>query len=430
MGARYSKEGLPLGTPHIFEIQNSTTSFQGYPSIDAFENSDFVVTWQIYQQGGALSHGIFGQLFYPNNTKLGSRFTVSNYPGISSPQTRPDVATFPSSTIFFDRGFVTAFQGYDNPDGFDPDEGIYIKILDENLNEVVLSQVNGFTFDYQLAPSVDSFINNEFVVVWQDIIDGSGGIKVQHMAEAALPGTTPLFTANTYVGKQTNPDVATFENRQYVIAWTSEKQNSPTDSVYAQLVSANSVKLGDEFLIPNNATGNQTNVKLATINNYQFVAVWEDDGGVDGNGKSIIARIFFLVTLPPPAPSPAFPTPHPTAWQEGSQSLRRQGNSFVINSYIPGIQYNPSVDSINETYYTFWQGTSKTGSGTDIYGQYFSVPNVMLGQEINATTLAFSTDSITSTIAFSDGYLVAFSNDSHVFIQGKKGNTDFWTYHC
>lgn len=85
------------------------------------------------------------------------------------------------------------------------------------------------------------------------------------------------------VGNQSNPKVATLLDGSYVIVWESAGQDGSGSSVVAQRFTAAGERIGNEFLVNSNQTGDQRDVSVTGTDDGGFVIVWEgvnqDDPG-------------------------------------------------------------------------------------------------------------------------------------------------------
>jgi hypothetical protein len=98
-GQRYDGSGVPLGPE--FQVETYTTGFQGFPSVGADANGDFVVVWSSDGQDGS-DLGVFGQRYASSGVPLDSEFRVNTH--TTDAQTNASVAAIGGGT------FVVAWQ--------------------------------------------------------------------------------------------------------------------------------------------------------------------------------------------------------------------------------------------------------------------------------------------------------------------------------
>jgi hypothetical protein len=137
-------------------VNTWTTGSQRFPSIASLSNGGFVVVWDSWGQDGS-GWGVYGQRFDANGNKVGSEFQVNTW--TTNNQGIPSIASLSNG------GFVVVWQS-DGQDG--SGWGVYGQRFDSNGNKVGSEfQVNTWTTDDQLEPSITSLPNGGFVVVWQ-----------------------------------------------------------------------------------------------------------------------------------------------------------------------------------------------------------------------------------------------------------------------
>src|SRR5687768_16348150 len=85
--------------------------------------------------------------------------------------------------------------------------------------------VNSFTADNQTAPSVATFADGGFIIVWgtmDESQDGSGGaIKAQRFDSAGSKVGSEFLVNYSTSGHQFTPSVATLANGGFVVTWAT-----------------------------------------------------------------------------------------------------------------------------------------------------------------------------------------------------------------
>ena len=106
-GQRYASSGSTLGAE--FQVNFYTTSDQGYPSVAADANGDFVVVWHSLGSSGpdTSSKSIQGQRYASDGSIQGAEFQVNTY--TTNDQTDP----FLAADAF--GNFVVVWQSYVSP---------------------------------------------------------------------------------------------------------------------------------------------------------------------------------------------------------------------------------------------------------------------------------------------------------------------------
>lgn len=154
-------------------------------------------------------------------------------------------------------------------------------------------QVNTRTGNNQTDPAIAMDANGNFVVVWSSYRqDGdSGGIFGQRFdCDGVAIGSE--FQINTETaGNQTEPSVAMDSSGNFVVAWHGPGPDE--EDIFAQRFDANGQPLGNEFRV-NSYTDNRQLCPSAAMNNDgNFVIVWESMNiPEDANKRSICGQLY------------------------------------------------------------------------------------------------------------------------------------------
>jgi hypothetical protein len=235
-------------------------------------------------------------------------------------------------------------------------------------------------------------------------------------AQASDPRPIQLdFPVNgTSVGDQAAPAVATSDNGEFVVVWTSDGQDGDQRGIYARLYDDDATALGNEFRVNVTTAGDQSAPAVSSTDNGHFAIAWV---GPDGNGLGVFARAY----EPNGTPSSGEVAVNTTTsgdqitaavaisedgdflvvWQgPGPEGVEVFGRLFTetgspltpefqINTSDLGDQEDPSVASSDERdeFFVAWTGFDADGRG--IFAQRISSAGALLGAEIgvNTTTL-------------------------------------------
>ena len=164
-------------------------------------------------------------------------------------------------------------------------------------------QVNTFTFNHQMHPSIDMEDDGDFIIVWDSASqDGSfDGIYAQrYQADGMSQGSE--FRVNTYTtGSQSNPNVGIDSDSNFIITWQSFQQDGSGGGVYAQQYRANGLAEGGEFQVNTYTTNTQQFSNIAMNPKGNFVITWEDGDffidGQDGARTGVYAQRYSSVNL-------------------------------------------------------------------------------------------------------------------------------------
>ena len=220
---RYDGNGNPVGNE--FQVNTYTSSQQENSSVASLSDGGFIVTWDSKYQDGSQT-GIYAQRYDGNGNPVGNEFQVNTY--TLNYQSHPSVAGLSNG------GFIISWAS-NYGSGFK----IYGQRYDSNGNAVGNEfKVNTYMDKIQVYPSVSSLSDGGFVVTWHSLNqDGSGfGIYGQRYDSNGNP-VDDEFQVNTYTDDdQVHPSVASLPNGGFVVAWESEGQDSlSSEGIYGQL---------------------------------------------------------------------------------------------------------------------------------------------------------------------------------------------------
>ncbi len=112
-------------------------------------------------------------------------------------------------------------------------------------------QVNTYTSDDQIFPSIAVDADGDFVIAWEsEGQDGDGyGIHAQRYAADGTPQGAE-FQVNTYTTSvQRDPSIALDADGDFDIAWVSDGQDGDGYGVHAQRFAADGTPRGAEFQV-------------------------------------------------------------------------------------------------------------------------------------------------------------------------------------
>ncbi|NGX32423.1 MAG: hypothetical protein K1060chlam4_00467, partial [Candidatus Anoxychlamydiales bacterium] len=257
-----------------FQVNTYTTNSQDSPSVAGLNNDTFVVTWQSYEQDGSY-YGVYGQRYNADGTKSGSEFQVNTFS--TSQQKNPSAASLSNGE------FVVVWQSWTQDGDLD---GIYGQIFNaDGTKKGFEFQINTWVNNSQDVPSVASFDDGKFVVVWQggggqdgDLIGVFGQI---FNADGTKSGSE--FQINTYtINHQRRSSVASLSTGKFVVTWESGGQDGSGHGIFGQIFNATGTKSGSEFQINTYTTDAQQFPSVTSLSNNKFVVTWQD-GGQDGS---------------------------------------------------------------------------------------------------------------------------------------------------
>ena len=144
-------------------------------------------------------------------------------------------------------------------------------------------EVNTYTTGTQKVSSVASRGDGSFVVVWEsDGQDGSRFGIFGQLFDSVGAKAGPEFPVNTYTtGNQGNPAVAVAPNGDFMVVWQTfvpPADGGPRDHVFGQRFhasAAGATKVGPEFQVNSDTTGQQIAASVGADALGNFVVVWE-----------------------------------------------------------------------------------------------------------------------------------------------------------
>jgi len=266
-----------------FSINYNTTNHQQFSSICSFPDNTFVMAWTSNGQDGD-GDGIFASVFNgTNGNNITSEFQVNKY--ITNSQWLPSISSLSLNT------FVITWTGEGLGDGF----GIFASVFDKNgVNLTNEFLVNNHTSDIQLFSSSCRLSDDTFSIAWQSYDQDGDGYGVFGSVNNATNGAniTSEFQVNNYTtDSQITPTISGFTDKAFITTWISSGQDGDSSGVFAAIFNATSGKnLTDEFQVNENITDHQHYQTICTLSNYTYVIAWQSDGQ-DGDGGGIYFTI-------------------------------------------------------------------------------------------------------------------------------------------
>jgi cysteine-rich repeat protein len=222
-GQLFASTGAPKGSE--FQANTFTVDRQRDPGVGVASDGGFVVVWGSRMQDGA-GEGVIARRFDSIGAPRGPEFVVNTY--TTAAQRAPAVA------VAGDGHFLIAWESRDQ-DG--DSEGIFGQCFSStgarNGGEF---QVNTYTSGSQQHPTAAATPGGDFVVVWHS--DGQDGDGRGVFGQRFDPACAPLegeFQVNTYTSEsQLEPTVAAALHGDFVVAWQSDDQDGDGYGIFAQ----------------------------------------------------------------------------------------------------------------------------------------------------------------------------------------------------
>lgn len=331
-------------------VNTFTTGNQFESAIATDASGDYVVTWQSSRQDGS-NYGVYAQRYNSAGVAKGGEFRVNST--TTGFQGEPAIAMDSAGD------FVIAWFSSTQDAGTG---GVYAQRYNSNGTALGSEfQVNTYTTDNQIAPTVAMDAAGDFVIAWiSGNQDGSGwGVYAQRYGSTGTTMGTE-FRVNTHTNdNQDFPSAAMDATGNFVITWTSINQDGDEGGIYAQRFSAAGVAQGSEFRVNSYTTGIQNIPDIAMDSAGAFVVTWQSEGE-DGSDYGVYAQRY-------------------------NSSGSAQGTQIQVNSYTTGNQGGAqvSMDATGDFIET-WRSVDANGTG--VYAQQYNSSGVQQGNEFRVST--------------------------------------------
>jgi Ca2+-binding RTX toxin-like protein len=305
-------------------------------------------------------------------------------------------------------------------------------------------QVNTFTTNGQISPSVAMDADGDFVVSWQSYgQDGSvlGIYARRYNAAGVAQGGE--FQVNTFTtNSQSSPSVAMDADGDFVVSWHSYGQDLSGYGIYAQRYNAAGVAQGGEFSVNTFTTNSQRFSSVAMDDDGDFVVTWHS-GGQDGNNYGIYAQRYnaagvaqggefpvnTFTTNSQSTPSVAMDADGDfvVTWHSFGQDGNNygtyaqrynaagvaQGGEFRVNTFTNGHQFSSSVAmDADGDFVVSWQSFGQDGNNYGIYAQRYNAAGVPQGGEFRVNTFTSNSQRAPSVAMDADGdFVVAWESN-------------------
>ncbi|QDX25001.1 hypothetical protein FPZ54_02460 [Sphingomonas suaedae] len=367
-----------------FLVNTQGLGAQQNATVTGLAGGGFVVTWQTSDPGQDGSDtAIKAQVFDAAGAKVGTEFLV-NTQG-EGYQQAPMIAGLTGG------GFVVTWHSAD-----DTQDGsafaVKAQLFDATGAKVGAEfLVNTQTADSQYEPTITGLTGGGFIVAWCDTNptqDGSGAAIKAQLFDAGGDKIGTEFLVNTQsTGDQLYPTITGLTDGGFVVTWRTADtaQDGSANAVKAQVFDASGDKVGTEFLVNTQSADDQLDPKITGLTGGGFVVTWiTRDPGQDGSLYAIKAQVF-------------------------DAAGGKVGGEFLVNTQATGYQDDPAVTGVTGggfvvTWITF--DTAQDGSGTAVKAQAFDAAGGKVGGEFLVNTQATGYQYMPALIGLAGGGLV------------------------
>ena len=175
------------------------------------------------------------------------------------------------------------------------------------------------------------------------------------------------FQVNSYTtGYQSDSSIAISRGKDFVVVWSSEKQDDPSYSgIYGQRY-INGAPVGIEFHVNTFTGGFQWRASVAADSAGDFVVVWQSGYFFGGTQDGDLGGVF---------------------GQRYASDGSATGSEFQINSYTVNDQHSPRVASdADGDFVVVWVSTQPTGSFDGIFARRYASTGAPIGTEFRVNT--------------------------------------------
>ena len=252
-------------------------------------------------------------------------------------------------------------------------------------------QVNSYTANRQLVPSVATLADGGWVVSWQsDGQDGDrGGIYLQRYDAAGVAVGGEVQVNTTTAGSQGTPSITALVDGGFVVSWHSDGQDGSGYGIYAQRYDAAGVAVGGEVQVNTYTAGFQSHPSITALVDGGFVVSWQSNGQ-DGSSYG-------------------------TYLQRYDAAGVAVGGEVQVNTYTAGSQFAPSIAAlVDGGFVVSWQSNGQDGSSYGTYLQRYDAAGVAVGGEVQVNSHTLGYQGFPSIAALpSGGFVVSWASSGH-----------------
>jgi len=277
-GQRFDAAGQPEGGE--FRVNDTTSGYQGEPSLAAIEGGGFVATW-VSNAGG--SEEIVGQLYDANGAPVNGEFQVN--------VETASLQRYPAVTALEGGGFVIAW----NSDGQDGSAtGAFFRVYDSAGDPVTGDvQANTITDGNQRYVDVTALEGGGFVVTWQDesALEPNGDIYGQVYDASGEPVGDEFLANSTTANNQSFPTVTALDDGGFVVSWLA----ASAQLINAQRFDADGAPVGEEFQVNTTTVAGAPLAQpdAATLSDGSIIIVWHTNTAA-GSENAVVTQRFIV----------------------------------------------------------------------------------------------------------------------------------------
>ena len=230
------------------------------PAVAMARDGRFVVAWESAIQG---SYEIRARRFDPQCRSQGGEFTVNTVTQHSQ--------RFPAVAIDARGNFVVVWRS---------NVAASFEIRGQRFTAAGVAaggeiEVNAQSNGDQLAPSVAMDADGDFVVAWENSLDGGFEIRARRFSARGVPRAEEFAVNAATTGNQFSPAVASNEAGDFVVVWHS--QIGASSEIRGRVFASDGNPLGRELAVNTLVSGTQKSATVALDGTADFVVSWHSD---------------------------------------------------------------------------------------------------------------------------------------------------------
>jgi hypothetical protein len=396
-----------------FSINTDSHGLHKDPEVTKLHNGGFVVVWENMVQSSD-NYDIYARMYDANGTTYWNEFRINTY--TTGIQQNPKITTLKC-------GYFVIVWESSAQDG--SDYGIFAQMYMENGASYGSEfQVNTYTNNKQLAPSISALNDGKFIITWESYKQTNlYDIYAQmYHNNGAVYGSE--FRVNQYTTHdQRQSAVAPLSNGRFIIMWSSDRQERYSWNLYAQIYDANGSVYGDSFRVNKRLSDDNHRTPTAISINNRFVITWSCGfitysicSKIYDIEGSVIVNDFLIST---DGTSSSSDTPSMILWDHDKFMVAWEGtfydtvnvavltiNGTIYNTIenVPsinvGMQGHPAISVLDDGHFVVvW--TSSNDVSWDIKAKICSVQPIIKTNHMNInTTSIYSLNYITKDKLF------------------------------
>ncbi|MEM7588356.1 MAG: hypothetical protein AAF560_33520 [Acidobacteriota bacterium] len=287
-GQRFAADGSPLGDE--FQVNTYTTGGQRWPSVAMADSGAFVVAWMSEGSYGddTSDYSVQGQRFASDGTAMGGQFQINSY--------TTDGQGYPTVGADAEGNFVVAWRSFGSFGDDNTGGSVQAQRFSSSGFPVDSEfQVNTYTTGGQFPDAVAFDGDGDFVIVWSSSgsfgdDDSQTSIQAQRYAAGGNAEGGQFQVNSATPGFQTRPHAALRPNGELVVVW--EGQDNDYGGIIARRFAADGSASGNDFRANAYTTSIQFAPRVAWDTAGGFVVTWSSYGsfGNDDSNNSIQQR--------------------------------------------------------------------------------------------------------------------------------------------